>query len=163
MPSVVVQVERGACNERFGARDYNPAIGRWTAKDPIRFGGGDTNLYGYVPVDPVNMKDPSGLDGLGNFFSPAWWSNFSKHWNAPMVCRPCPQGPPEAPGGAEGTTVPEMRTHTWVELFLDWAGELFGVQGVGVAVGGAVLAPEGCLAVQQDFNHYCAAMCEIQQ
>ena len=33
---------------RFGARDYNSAIGRWTAKDPIRFAGGDTNLYGYV-------------------------------------------------------------------------------------------------------------------
>ena len=46
---------------RFGARDYNPAIGRWTAKDPIRFAGGDTNLYGYVLMDPVNLTDPSGL------------------------------------------------------------------------------------------------------
>jgi len=25
---------------RFGARDYDPAVGRWTAKDPIRFEGG---------------------------------------------------------------------------------------------------------------------------
>jgi RHS repeat-associated protein len=25
---------------RFGARDYNPKIGRWTSKDPIRFKGG---------------------------------------------------------------------------------------------------------------------------
>ena len=31
---------------RFGARDYNPVNGRWTAKDPILFAGGDTNLYG---------------------------------------------------------------------------------------------------------------------
>ena len=25
---------------RFGARDYDPSIGRWTAKDPIDFAGG---------------------------------------------------------------------------------------------------------------------------
>jgi uncharacterized protein RhaS with RHS repeats len=45
---------------RFGARDYDPEIGRWTAKDPILFDGGDTNLYGYVVNDPVNLVDPSG-------------------------------------------------------------------------------------------------------
>ncbi|MBK9610008.1 RHS repeat-associated core domain-containing protein [Candidatus Amarobacter glycogenicus] len=32
---------------RFGARDYDPQTGRWTAKDPIGFAGGDTNLYAY--------------------------------------------------------------------------------------------------------------------
>jgi len=46
---------------RFGARDYDPQTGRWTAKDPIRFLGDDTNLYGYVVSDPVNRFDPSGL------------------------------------------------------------------------------------------------------
>jgi RHS repeat-associated protein len=46
---------------RFGARDYNPAVGRWTAKDPILFGGGDSNLYGYVLNDPVNFADRVGL------------------------------------------------------------------------------------------------------
>ena len=46
---------------RFGVRDYDPAIGRWTAKDPIDFAGGDTNLYGYVLNDPVNLFDPFGL------------------------------------------------------------------------------------------------------
>jgi RHS repeat-associated protein len=50
---------------RFGARDYDAEVGRWTAKDPLRFGGGDSNLYGYVGSDPVNGIDPSGLQACG--------------------------------------------------------------------------------------------------
>ncbi|VAW89405.1 hypothetical protein MNBD_GAMMA17-1201, partial [hydrothermal vent metagenome] len=46
---------------RFGARDYNAETGRWTSKDPIRFDGGDSNLYGYVLSDPLNWIDPYGL------------------------------------------------------------------------------------------------------
>ncbi|MFN8546131.1 MAG: RHS repeat-associated core domain-containing protein [Candidatus Binatia bacterium] len=46
---------------RFGARDYDAAVGQWTAKDPIRFRGGDTNLHGYVLNDPINGGDPTGL------------------------------------------------------------------------------------------------------
>jgi RHS repeat-associated protein len=49
---------------RFGARDYDAEIGRWTAKDPIRFAGGDTNLYGYVFGDPINYVDPNGTFAL---------------------------------------------------------------------------------------------------
>jgi RHS repeat-associated protein len=46
---------------RFGARDYDAETGRWTAKDPIGFGGGDANVYGYVGNDPVNSIDQLGL------------------------------------------------------------------------------------------------------
>ncbi|MDG4551042.1 MAG: RHS repeat-associated core domain-containing protein [Candidatus Contendobacter sp.] len=46
---------------RFGARDYDPETGRWTAKDPILFAGGDANLYAYVQNDPVNWVDTKGL------------------------------------------------------------------------------------------------------
>lgn len=49
---------------RFGARDYDPETGRWTAKDPILFGGGDANLYAYANGDPVNLVDPDGLTSL---------------------------------------------------------------------------------------------------
>lgn len=45
---------------RFGARDYDSQIGRWTSKDPIGFDGGDTNLFGYVLQDPVNYIDLTG-------------------------------------------------------------------------------------------------------
>ncbi len=36
-------------------------LGRWLTKDPIRFDGGDTNLYGYVLQDPINFVDPDGM------------------------------------------------------------------------------------------------------
>jgi len=56
---------------RFGYRDYDPDIGRWTAKDPIFFTGGDTDLYGYVLNDPIKNIDPYGLiigSGLSKIF-----------------------------------------------------------------------------------------------
>ncbi len=45
----------------FGARDYDPATGRWREEDPIRFGGGDANLDRYVGNGPTDGTDPSGL------------------------------------------------------------------------------------------------------
>jgi len=45
---------------RFGARDYDAATGRWTTKDPIRFGGGSLNLWEYGGGDPINAMDPTG-------------------------------------------------------------------------------------------------------
>lgn len=45
---------------KFGARWYDPEVGRWISKDPILFDGGDNNLYGYVMSDPINNIDPSG-------------------------------------------------------------------------------------------------------
>ena len=45
---------------RFGARDCDPEVGRWTARDPIRWQGGQANLYVYVGNDPIDFADPSG-------------------------------------------------------------------------------------------------------
>ncbi len=57
---------------RFGFRDYDPDIGRWTAKDPIFFAGGDVDLYGYCLNDPVNWVDPLGLWDLIECYRGLW-------------------------------------------------------------------------------------------
>ncbi|NJL29736.1 MAG: RHS repeat-associated core domain-containing protein [Thermoanaerobaculia bacterium] len=49
---------------RFGLRDYDPEVGRWTAKDPILVAGGVENPYAYVLNDPINLIDPTGLDWI---------------------------------------------------------------------------------------------------
>jgi len=45
---------------RLGARDYDPILGRWTSKDPVRFEGGYPNAYAYVGASPVDFVDPTG-------------------------------------------------------------------------------------------------------
>ncbi len=44
---------------RFGVRDYDPKVGRWTSKEPLGFSG-SRNWYSYCDDDPVNYWD---LDG----------------------------------------------------------------------------------------------------
>jgi RHS repeat-associated protein len=44
---------------RFGTRDYDPSVGRWTQKDATGFGGG-TNFYAYAFNDPINWVDIDG-------------------------------------------------------------------------------------------------------
>ncbi len=48
---------------RFGSRDYDAETGRWTAKDPVRFDGGD-NLYVYGLSDPASSIDPEGQESF---------------------------------------------------------------------------------------------------
>ncbi len=48
---------------RFGQRDYQATTGRWTAKDPIDFEGGDENLYSYVWSIPLTFVDAVGTSG----------------------------------------------------------------------------------------------------
>lgn len=56
----------------FGARDYDARVGRWLTKDPIRFAGGQSNLYTYAANDPINNSDPLGLWGIPQSVRD-WW------------------------------------------------------------------------------------------
>jgi RHS repeat-associated protein len=59
-------------------RYYVSFTGTWLTQDPLGFGGGDSDLYGYVGNDPTGATDPSGLrlyrygDGTG---SEVWLTN----------------------------------------------------------------------------------------
>ena len=49
---------------KFGARYYDPTLGRWTQQDALAGGLANPktlNRYAYVGCDPVNGTDPSGL------------------------------------------------------------------------------------------------------
>jgi RHS repeat-associated protein len=67
---------------RFGLRDYDPTIGRWTAKDPIDFAGGDVNLFNYVLNNPVNWIDPSGLLIATVNYGNSPYSSVTMVWNS---------------------------------------------------------------------------------
>ncbi len=45
----------------YRARYYQPRLQRFISEDPIGFGGGDINLYGYVYNAPTVFTDPGGL------------------------------------------------------------------------------------------------------
>ena len=44
----------------YRARYFHPTLQRFITEDPLEFAGGDTNLYGYVLNNPVNIIDPTG-------------------------------------------------------------------------------------------------------
>ena len=44
---------------------YSPSLGRFLEEDPSGFAGGSANLYQYVGNNPVNFRDPMGLQAQG--------------------------------------------------------------------------------------------------
>ncbi len=62
----------------FGARYYDPDLGRFTSVDPI----GDNHGYNYVNNNPMNFVDPSGMDY--GFVGPPEFDDFVRNWNNPI-------------------------------------------------------------------------------
>jgi len=48
------------------ARYYSPSLGRFISQDPMDFGAGDVNLYGYVANSPASDRDPLGPYGTAS-------------------------------------------------------------------------------------------------
>jgi RHS repeat-associated protein len=105
---------------RFGARDYDARVGRWTVKDPTGFASEDTNFYAYVSNDPPNATDPSGfqLSPLGKWIEIVRLifslGNVDEHSNLPKNPRPVPveQVPdrPSSGAGGGGSSPPPSTT-----------------------------------------------------
>jgi RHS repeat-associated protein len=48
----------------YRARYYHPTLQRFLTEDPLQFGSGDVNLYGYVNQNPLSARDPLGLQAV---------------------------------------------------------------------------------------------------
>jgi RHS repeat-associated protein len=48
----------------YRARYYSSELQRFISEDPIGFSGGSINLFSYVGNNPVNRRDPLGLQGI---------------------------------------------------------------------------------------------------
>jgi len=65
----------------MATREYDPATGRFTSRDPAGFADGLTNLYAYVHNDPVNERDPSGLGATDRNLP---YSELARRWGDEM-------------------------------------------------------------------------------
>jgi uncharacterized protein RhaS with RHS repeats len=71
----------------YGARNYDPALGRWMNMDPLAEHSPEKTPYHYCSNNPINRIDPTGMcddpncthgairrgwDAIGRFFGNAW-------------------------------------------------------------------------------------------
>jgi len=54
----------------YRARYYSPEMQRFISEDPLKLKGGDINFFAYTANNPVNRKDPKGLNWHGNWCGP---------------------------------------------------------------------------------------------
>ena len=62
-------------------RSYLPSEGKFMQVDPLRFYGGDIDLYRYVHNNPTNLIDPTGLCPKDNRGVPKCKKDCLKYWD----------------------------------------------------------------------------------
>lgn len=137
---------------RFGARDYDAETGRWTAKDPIGFEGGDSNFYGYVAANPIMFIDPEGLE-VG--------AAYNAVYRADQPASAPPPAPPAPPSGVSPTNPGTTVFSPPRDRYNPKSPECYGKckEELGQAcVGGSAICPVGCLATGP-YDLACTAAC----
>jgi RHS repeat-associated protein len=56
----------------MGLRPYDPASGRFMARDPLGLGGGQANLFAYAGNEPIQHSDPLGMASLATGLCDGW-------------------------------------------------------------------------------------------
>lgn len=67
--------DRNTGNLDMRNRFYDPALGRFTQRDPLGLRGNDANVYRYGYNNPLSYSDPSGLSVFAPFSLGGWSAN----------------------------------------------------------------------------------------
>jgi len=135
----------------YGARYYNPKVGRFTQADTIVPEPGNPqalNRYAYVFNNPLNLVDPSGnIPGVHNFVSPEFlntpaYDPFS-HFGSSIL----------NDGGLTSAALNSLLTPTsFVQRVADFSQGFF-LDGIGQAVKGAIAPQESAQGLVDAFSN----------